>query len=403
MTRTSQRFISIGFRNRDYLQVPVALAEGGLLDKHLMDAYAGHNDIAQRFMNSPRSAEGLAPELVETVPRAAFAQLPLRLPKVGILRHRLNQRVLNTSLQLFQRRALDLMEKSDSGLVAYSCYDLCHVRARFSDRPLMLFQYHPHPSYYASNVLPVLLSKGHDLLDDPEYTHPYAYLGARDSWTAANKVLVASTTTFRSLVTAGCPPERISIHPYGCPAPTATAEPLRGLLRVLYVGQALARKGINDLLEAWKLLSPEITRRSTLELVISSGNRAVSEAVRNLDGISVSPYLARPALDEKMRQADVFVLPSLMEGFGLVLGEAFSAGCICVATTATGLPDLDPAGNASFLASPGNVFSIASALTEALTLVERNRGEARARAHEIAVANTWARFREGVRRAAETI
>ena len=50
--------------------------------------------------------------------------------------------------------------------------------------------------------------------------------------------------------------------------------------------------------------------------------------------------MSQPELEQLYQQADVFVLPSLVEGFGYVYLEALARGCFCLGTWNTGLPDV---------------------------------------------------------------
>ena len=69
-------------------------------------------------------------------------------------------------------------------------------------------------------------------------------------------------------------------------------------------------------------------------------------------------------LDAAYRDADLFVLPSYHEGYGMAYAEALAYGLPVIATTAGAIPDTVPA-SASLLVPPGN----ATALRDALRLV----------------------------------
>jgi alpha-maltose-1-phosphate synthase len=109
-----------------------------------------------------------------------------------------------------------------------------------------------------------------------------------------------------------------------------------GPLRVLYVGGLSQRKGISYLFKAMRQL------HTVAELTVV-GRPAGAECAALTRALSEHRHLASlppPALFALMQQHDVLVLPSLWEGFGLVLVEAMAQGLPVIATPHTAAPDL---------------------------------------------------------------
>jgi len=71
---------------------------------------------------------------------------------------------------------------------------------------------------------------------------------------------------------------------------------------------------------------------------------------------------------------DLFVLPSLREGFGIALIEAMAAGCPVVATAVDGIPEIVQSERVGVLVPAGD----SHALTDALAYLLENRSKARA-------------------------
>jgi starch synthase len=117
--------------------------------------------------------------------------------------------------------------------------------------------------------------------------------------------------------------------------PAARRRALRPL-RFIYAGQLSLRKGIPGLLEAWEKAA---LRDAELELV---GAWQMSEKKRlSLPRhVTWRPPCSPEALRERYRGADVFVFPSFVEGFGLVLLEAMACGLPAIASEATAGPDV---------------------------------------------------------------
>jgi glycosyltransferase involved in cell wall biosynthesis len=118
--------------------------------------------------------------------------------------------------------------------------------------------------------------------------------------------------------------------PYRCRTPKKTS----GFV-ILMVGNDFMRKGTHYLIEAFKLID-----RSDAELWIR-GN--VPEFYRKLisdDRIRVIPAVTKNKLMELYLAADVFVQPSIDEGFGMTVLEALSFGLPLVVTENVGAKDL---------------------------------------------------------------
>ena len=72
-----------------------------------------------------------------------------------------------------------------------------------------------------------------------------------------------------------------------------------------------------------------------------------------------------------MAAADLFVLPSVAEAFGLVLTEALYLGTPVVATRVGGIPEIVTDGSDGLLVPPANPPALADAITELLNDPER--------------------------------
>jgi glycosyltransferase involved in cell wall biosynthesis len=139
---------------------------------------------------------------------------------------------------------------------------------------------------------------------------------------------------------------------------------------ILYIGNTRPYKNLPRLLEAFGLLQKR--KPENYQLIIAGGEK------RNL------PLLKRITIDlniEKdvfftgnltdievvalMNAADVFVFPSLEEGFGLPPLEAMACGTPVVTSNVSSLPEV--VGDAALLVDPENVEEIASAIEKVLT------------------------------------
>jgi len=123
-----------------------------------------------------------------------------------------------------------------------------------------------------------------------------------------------------------------------------------GAGRLLYAGKYSASKGVPQLLTAFERLAAR-TPGLTLNVAGTGAGPEAEQIRRRMDelpGVVQHGQVDQHELAELMREADVFVLPSLYEGVPLVLVEALACGCRLVATELPGVvTDIAPrAGDA---------------------------------------------------------
>jgi glycosyltransferase involved in cell wall biosynthesis len=147
---------------------------------------------------------------------------------------------------------------------------------------------------------------------------------------------------------------------------------------VLYVGQLIARKGVRDLVDAFDLVASK-RRESQLVLVGYGGLESELRehvARRRIDRVHFVGHVPIPELPRYYASADVLVLPSHEEVWGLVLNEAAASGLPLVATDVAGAsPDLIEAGNNGYTVPRGRPACLAHAILRALERQEQ-MGEA---------------------------
>ena len=164
----------------------------------------------------------------------------------------------------------------------------------------------------------------------------------------ADLITVSSTFAYQSFVEQDVPAEKIVINTEGVNLsrfqPVAKED---NIFRVLYVGQLSLRKGIPYLLEAFADLR---VPRFELVLVGQITDRRVRPFLAKYEGgFRYLGPVANAGLAYYYSQASVFVLPSIEDGFGLVIAEAMACGLPVVATTNTGAPDLITDGVEGFI------------------------------------------------------
>jgi len=127
-------------------------------------------------------------------------------------------------------------------------------------------------------------------------------------------------------------------------------------------------KGINYLIEA--VAGSEIQRISDLQiLVIGDGSErknleSLAEKLSLKEKVKFLGEIPNEKIPEYLATADCFVLPSLKEGFGIVLLEAQAAGIPVIGTKVGGILDLIEDGKTGLLVAPQNPQAIAEAISK---------------------------------------
>jgi glycosyltransferase involved in cell wall biosynthesis len=217
---------------------------------------------------------------------------------------------------------------------------------------------------------------------------PEAYYRRREEeWAVANLVMVNSEWSKQALIKQGVDESKLVVVPLAYEAPNprpsidgtcrpaSSAAPLglpsavyraapqrlgsRRKLHVLFLGQVILRKGIQYLMEAARLLEKEPIQ---FDVVGSIGisDQAVASAPSNM---TFHGPVSRDRTEEFYRSADLFVLPTLSDGFALTQLEAMAHGLPVIATPNCGEVVTDGVDGLIVPASDSN------ALAEAFQLI----------------------------------
>lgn len=217
-----------------------------------------------------------------------------------------------------------------------------------------------------------------------EKEHPYLWKKNADGILKADRLITVSNYSKKDIVkTLGFPEENIRIIP---PAIDHSVYYKKfsvnnGILAkyglsgddkiLLYVGSERPRKNIPRLLESVRYLKTRIENVKLVkvgnaqmpgarqELISLAKNLGIDSDILFLDQVSESELV------DFYNIADVFIFPSLYEGFGMPPLEAMACGCPVITSNVTSLPEV--VGNAALTIEPTNIEDMANAMYRVLT------------------------------------
>ncbi len=203
----------------------------------------------------------------------------------------------------------------------------------------------------------------------------------------ADHIYVASSFTASTLNEYPGKLSNISVIPYGFPeiANKRTYNKiLNKKLKILFVGKLTQQKGLATLLEAITTIEGKID----LTIVGRKPNDNCKPLNKSLSKHKWIPSLAHKDILALMQTQDIFIFPTLFDGFGMVMTEAMSQGTPVIATERCAAPDLIKHGENGWIVEAGSSESLKAQLEEILLNPEKVKSVGQA-AMETALKRPW--------------
>lgn len=169
-----------------------------------------------------------------------------------------------------------------------------------------------------------------------------------------------------------------------------------GLFRVIYVGRLVGYKRLDALIQALAEYLKDVNYR--LELIGEGDEKEALMLQAQVLGISERVVfhgrVPRDEVQNKLRQADCFVMISENEVFGLAYLEAMAAGCITVASIGGGVDGIIESGKNGYLSEQGDSEKLGVLLNRINTLSLEDVAKIRENAEETVRAFTDSKVAE---------
>lgn len=216
----------------------------------------------------------------------------------------------------------------------------------------------------------------------------------------ADYCLVASEFTKRTLEGVGVESRKILKLPLGVSLEKFKFKErlIRYPFQIIFVGGVGQRKGIKYLLDAVRILNSDKIKLKIIGPIVGSG-KAFKRYAEFYEYLGL---LSQEDIVKHMHDSDCLVLPSLFEGFGLVIPEAMATGMPVIASPNSAAPDIIREGVDGFIVNPNDV----SRLAEKINWMSENREkvlEMGRNASERAREFSWDKHRERVSTLLENI
>ena len=178
-----------------------------------------------------------------------------------------------------------------------------------------------------------------------------------EEYRLSDRIQVCSEYARESFLKRGTDERKLKSIPLGVNTSVFTPKKsfeVRLPLRVVYFGTVSVAKGVHHLLEATKGFSPNSLKLTLVGHVMDQFKPILDK----YPGAKTYPPMAHAELAKILHEQDVFVLPTLQDGFGTVVPQAMASGLACIVSEDCGAKALIQNGRNGFVVPTGDVDAL---------------------------------------------
>ena len=317
---------------REHFLIPKSLEIKGLLSELVVDWYAPRNKFLRKLMKSTpiKALQRAAGVYTDEIPAEKVTSMPLRGGLSRIFR-KFTKGKYKKLIHLdkkFSENVSQLRLKDHDIVIGYAYASLeLFKKEKQEGHKLVLGQINPGFSEY------LLMKREHEAWPECASWNnddPAAFFERnRQEWALADIIIINSEWSKKLLIEDGAPAEKLKVIPLAYERPeqnTAGMRPTTKRLSVLWIGSVILRKGIQYLIEAAKSLG-------NVEFIIAGPIGINEDMLKNApENIKWLGQVPRSKTEELYQQADVFILPTVSDGFAITQLEALSYGLPLIVT-----------------------------------------------------------------------
>ena len=326
---------------REHFAIPRSLHQVEALSALVTDMWfppgSLSTTVAKRFGKQVQTR--FHSELQDAVVVASNLQ-SLQLEILARLKSQTGWQLILQRNQLFQRSAANVLKErfsTNSNVVFSFSYAAKEVfrAAKSLGCKTVLGQIDPGPF---EMQLVADLHRKHGLNElqqpPPEYWNDW-----RGECDLADHIIVNSEWSRQALVGAGIDKNKLAVVPLAYEPPvdvqTVEREPVAEFtssrpLRILFLGQVIARKGIVELTEAISRLNKK--KRNVVWTIVGGGDPQLLAHLKTFDNVEAPGQVDRGSVVEFYQRADAFILPTHSDGFAITQLEAVRFGVPVIAS-----------------------------------------------------------------------
>lgn len=297
-------------------------------------------------------------ELIRTLPKEINYDLPIMFSN--------NHYIRNKDITFFRTFFPDLKFQGKTTLIKFFNH---HIQKRYFKSDFDIF----HPTYYNPYFLDFIGSKPF-VLNIHDMTHEiYSLKTNKDDWSIkgkkilaekANQIIAVSENTKKDVVDRlHINPDKIKVIYHGCSLTPSREKTINLPKRfLLFVGERSGYKNFANLAKAFSIICKS---DSELKLIVT-GKPFFQDELKLLSSLGIEKSTFHFMVNDEDFLSQLysatlsFIFPSMYEGFGLPILEAFACGCPVILSNSSCFPEV--AGNAGEYFNPVDIDSIVESI-----------------------------------------